>query len=157
MTTAPCKRSLIEASELGTTPFTEAERAAIARYAEKACGIPGWAAGNDITLPCRDSFPGIREAMRADLRLLNRWDDAIGNLRWELGVIKNPEMAGVDAVAPPSTAGLRYIGHELTRCRAALDRWRQGVCEHYLGCTGSGLAPSGYPPRRRRVLVQLTP
>jgi hypothetical protein len=141
----------IEIAELGTEPLTQAERDAISAYCQRITGVPDCfdLVPEDSLGVLADEFTHAEtpDLIRSWFRMLGDWRDAITVLAEDLA-----EAAGnaVPSTAFPlvmSEAATRYVGHELLEWHQALEGWRWGTIEFFLGKDEHGYRFDHFAPR----------
>lgn len=136
----------IEMCEFGTDPFTDAERAALARYNCRVLGVPDCFDCNELAgIPAEFTVPEVTGMFRSFYGLLTEWRTAIRTLHddlIELGLnhtvpISNPHGEAF-RIMPVSLAAWRYLQAEVADYLAARDGHRTLVIEYFLGHDESG-------------------
>jgi hypothetical protein len=141
----------IEIAELGTETLTQAERDAINAYCQRTTGVP-----ECFDLASEDGLGSLTDELaRAEtpdlikswFRMLGEWRDAITVLAEDLAEAAGNTIPSIAFPPAMSEAATRYVGHELLEWHQALEGWRWGTIEFFLGKGGHDYRFDHFAPR----------
>src|SRR5260370_91197 len=140
-----------EIVELGTEPLTQAERDAIGAYCQRIGGVPDCfdLVPEDGLGSLADEFTHAEtpDLIRSWFRMLGEWRDAITVLAEDLAEAAANTIPSIAFPPTISEAATRYVGHELLDWHQALEGWRWGTIEFFLGKDEHGYRFDQFAPR----------
>jgi hypothetical protein len=141
----------IERAEIGNEPLTGAEREAIKRYCDRIAGVP-----DCFDLAHEDGLGSMPEAfthaemaqlIKDYFEMLGDWRSAIADLAEELAEAIGNIVPTIGWPPAMSGAATRYVGSEMLDWHRALEGWRWGTIEFFLGRDKYGSRFDHFAPR----------
>lgn len=131
----------LEICEFETDPFTDDERASIARYTCRVAGVPDCFDVNTLAaIPGEFSVGDVIMMFRSYYGMLADWRSAVHDLRGDLtdlglhhGVPYAYPHGEAFSVMPLSVAATRYLQMEMADYIAARDGHRVLIAEYFIG------------------------
>jgi hypothetical protein len=140
-----------EIAEIGTEPLTQLEHDAIRRYSERIKGVP-----DCFDLVPDDGVGGFGEDFTHDdtvklikdwFAMLGDWRSAIADLAEDLAEAIGNTLPSISWPPAMSATATRYVGSELLQWHRALEGWRWGTIEFFLGRDEHGDRFDHFAPR----------